>query len=78
MIQPTREMFTAGKSGDKLFKKFNRIYMNLNPTEFIPLGPYKEEDLPKEGIIKTIKEKIKKSGQIKEEELKRIKPKKKK
>jgi len=78
MIQPTREMFTAGKSGDKLFKKFNRIYMNLNPTEFIPLGPYKEEDLPKEGIIKTIKEKIKKSGQIKEEELKEIKPKKKK
>ena len=77
MIAPTREMFTAGKAGDKLFKKFNRIYMSLNPTEFIPLGSYKEEDLPKEGVIKTIKEKIKKSGQIEEEELKRIKPKKK-
>ena len=77
MIAPTREMFTAGKPGDKLFKKFNRIYMSLNPTEFIPLGSYKEEDLPKEGVIKTIKEKIKKSGQIEEEELKRIKPKKK-
>ena len=78
MIAPTRDMFTAGKAGDKLFKKFNRIYMSLNPTEFIPLGPYKEEDLPKESIIKKIKEKIKKSGQIEEEELKRIKPKKKK
>ena len=78
MIAPTRDMFTAGKAGDKLFKKFNRIYMSLNPTEFIPLGPYKEEDLPKESIIKKIKEKIKKSGQIEEEELKRIKPKNKK
>jgi len=78
MIRPTREMFTAGKSGDKLFKKFFRIYMSLNPTEFIPVGPYKEEDLPKKSIIEKVTEKIKKASQIEEEELKRIKPKKKK
>ena len=74
MIRPTRDMFTAGKTGDKLFKKFNKIYMWLNPTEFKP-SPYKLEDLPKESISQKLKKLIK-SQQIQEEELKAIKPKK--
>ena len=80
MIKPTREMFTAGKSGDKLFKKFTRIYMGLNITEFIPVGPYKEEDIIKEPItdkIGQMVDKYLKTLNISEEDLKKIKPKKK-
>ena len=74
MIKPTREMFTAGKSGDKLFKKFTRIYMGLNITEFIPVGPYKSEDVDQESILDKIKKLLPKD--ISEEDLKKIKPKK--
>jgi len=74
MIKPTREMFTAGKSGDKLFKKFTRIYMGLNITEFIPVGPYKSEDVDQESILDKIKKLLPKN--ISEEDLKKIKPKK--
>ena len=80
MIKPTREMFTAGKAGDKLFKKFTRIYMGLNITEFIPVGPYKEEDIIKEPItdkIGQMVDKYLKTLNISEEDLKKIKPKKK-
>jgi len=79
MIKPTREMFMAGKSGDRLFKKFTRIYMGLNITEFIPVGPYKEEDIIKEPItdkIGQMVDKYLKTLNISEEDLKRIKPKK--
>ena len=75
MIKPTREMFTAGKAGDKLFKKFTRIYMGLNITEFIPVGPYKSEDVDQESILDKIKKLLPK--EISEEDLKKIKPKKK-
>ena len=84
MIKPTREMFSAGKVGDKLFKKFNKIYMALNPMEFTEIMPgrYAEKgDTPPGNLVEDIKNlltKIKESGQIKEEELKKIKPKKKK
>ena len=74
MIKPTREMFTAGKSGDKLFKKFTRIYMGLNITEFIPVGPYKSEDVDQESILDKIKKLL--PTDISEEDLKKIKPKK--
>ena len=74
MTKPTREMFTAGKAGDKLFKKFMRIYMNLNITEFIPVGPFKESDLDKEPLLDKIKKLL--SQDITKEELKKIKPKK--
>ena len=74
MIKPTREMFTAGKSGDKLFKKFTRIYMGLNITEFIPVGPYKSEDVDQESILDKIKKLLPKD--ISEEDLKTIRPKK--
>ena len=79
MIKPTREMFTAGKAGDKLFKKFMRIYMGLNITEFIPVGPYKKEDIIKEPItdkIGQMVDKYLKTLNISEEDLKKIKPKK--
>jgi hypothetical protein len=75
MIKPTREMFTAGKSGDKLFKKFTRIYMGLNITEFIPVGPYKSQDVDQESILDKIKKLL--PQDISEEDLKKIKPKKK-
>ena len=84
MIKPTREMFAAGKVGDKLFKKFTKIYMALNPMEFTEIMPgrYAEKgDTPPGNLVEDIKNlltKIKESGQIKEEELKKIKPKKKK
>ena len=84
MIKPTREMFAAGKVGDKLFKKFTKIYMALNPMEFTEIMPgrYTEKgDTPPGNLVEDIKNlltKIKESGQIKEEELKKIKPKKKK
>jgi len=84
MIKPTREMFSAGKVGDKLFKKFNNIYMALNPEQFTEVmpGAYTEKgkDYPPGNLVEDIKNlltKIKESGQIKEEELKEIKPKKK-
>ena len=84
MIKPIRDMFSAGKVGDKLFKKFTKIYMALNPMEFTEIMPgrYAEKgDYPPGNLVEDIKNlltKIKESGQIKEEELKKIKPKKKK
>ena len=74
MIKPTREMFTAGKAGDKLFKKFMRVYMNLNITEFIPVGPFKESDLDKEPLLDKIKKLV--VPDITDKDLKKIKPKK--
>ena len=74
MIKPTREMFTAGKAGDKLFKKFMRIYMGLNITEFIPVGPFKPEDVDQESILDKIKKLL--PQDVSEEDLKKIKPKK--
>ena len=74
MIRPTRDMFAPGKVGDKLFKKFMRIYMGLNITEFIPVGPYKKEDVDQEPLMDRIKKLI--QFEISESELKKIKPKK--
>ena len=81
MIRPTRDMFTAGKSGDKLFKKFDRLWKNLNPQEAydeLPnIGFGSQMDTIAKGIDTAVKSYLD-SRQIKEEELKRIKPKKKK
>jgi len=74
MLRPTREMFAAGKIGDKLFKKFMRIYMGLNFTEFLPVGPYKKEDVDQEPLMDKLKKLI--QFEISEQELKKIKPKK--
>ena len=74
MIRPTRDMFAPGKVGDKLFKKFMRIYMGLNFTEFLPVGPYKKEDVDQEPLMDKIKKLI--QFEISESELKKIKPKK--
>jgi hypothetical protein len=84
MLKPTRDMFAAGKIGDNLFKKFTKIYMALNPMEFTEVMPgrYAEKgEYPPGNLVEDIKDllkKLKESGQIKEEELKKIKPKKKK
>ena len=81
MIRPTRDMFTAGKAGDKLFKKFNKLWKNLNPEEAyeeLPkLGTPGQMDIIAKGIDTAVKSYLE-SKQIKEEELKEIKPKKKK
>jgi hypothetical protein len=80
MIRPTRDMFTAGKSGDKLFKKFDKLWKSLNPQEAyeeLPkLGTESQMDIIAKGIDTAVKSYLE-SRQIKEEELKEIKPKKK-
>tara|TARA_Y100001938_G_C8099930_1_gene440925 strand:+ start:2512 stop:3993 length:1482 start_codon:yes stop_codon:yes gene_type:complete len=80
MIRPTRDMFTAGKAGDKLFKKFDKLWKNLNPEEAyeeLPkLGTPSQMDIIAKGIDTAVKSFLEKR-QIKEEELKEIKPKKK-
>ena len=80
MIRPTRDMFTAGKAGDKLFTKFDRLWKNLNPQEAyeeLPkLGTPGQMDIIAKGIDTAVKSFLEKR-QIKEEELKEIKPKKK-
>ena len=80
MIKPTRDMFTSGKSGDKLFKKFDRLWKNLNPQEAydeLPnIGFGSQMDTIAKGIDTAVKSYLD-SKQIKEEELKEIKPKKK-
>lgn len=73
MLKPTREMFTAGKAGDKLFKKFMRIYMNLNITEFIPVGPFKESEVSDVSLLDKIKKLL--SQDITKEDLKNLKSK---
>tara|TARA_Y100000310_G_scaffold145560_1_gene144897 strand:+ start:567 stop:2051 length:1485 start_codon:yes stop_codon:yes gene_type:complete len=81
MIRPTRDMFTAGKAGDTLFKKFDKLWKNLNPEEAyeeLPkLGTSGQFDIIAKGIDTAVKSFLEKR-QIKEEELKEIKPKKKK
>jgi len=81
MIRPTRDMFTAGKSGDKLFKKFDKLWKSLNPQEAyeeLPsMGMSGQMDIIAKGIDTAVKSYLE-SRQIKEEELKEIKPKKKK
>ena len=67
MIEPTRDMFTAGKVGDKLFKKFTRIYRAMNIGDYIP-----QPD--QEPLMDKIKKLI--QFEISEKELKKIKPKK--
>jgi len=67
MIEPTRDMFTAGKVGDKLFKKFTRIYRAMNIGDYIP-----QPDT--EPLMDKIKKLI--QFEISESELKKIKPKK--
>ena len=80
MIRPTRDMFTAGKAGDKLFTKFDKLWKNLNPQEAyeeLPkLGTSGQMDIIAKGIDTAVKSFLEKR-QIKEEELKEIKPKKK-
>ena len=80
MIRPTRDMFTAGKAGDKLFKKFDKLWKNLNPEEAyeeLPkLGTPSQMDIIAKGIDTAVKSFLEKR-KIKEEELKEIKPKKK-
>jgi len=81
MIRPTRDMLTAGRSGDKLFKKFDKLWKNLNPREAyeeLPsLGMPGQMDIIAKGNDTAVKSFLEKR-QIKEEELKEIKPKKKK
>ena len=67
MIEPTRDMFIAGKVGDKLFKKFTRIYRAMNIGDYIP-----QPD--QEPLMDKIKKLI--QFEISESELKKIKPKK--
>jgi len=90
MINPTREMFFAGKGGDKLFKKFKNMYMRLNPSEFTEFTPGTFAEGPKTGfegwgksedvkedfsiLYKKLQELI--NPPIKEKDLKKIKPKK--
>ena len=80
MIRPTRDMFTAGKSGDKLFTKFDKLWKSLNPQEAyeeLPsLGMSGQMDIIAKGIDTAVKSFLE-NRQIKEEELKEIKPKKK-
>ena len=80
MIRPTRDMFTAGKSGDKLFTKFDKLWKSLNPQEAyeeLPgLGMPGQMDIIAKGIDTAVKSFLE-NRQIKEEELKEIKPKKK-
>ena len=80
MIRPTRDMFTAGKSGDNLFTKFDKLWKSLNPQEAyeeLPsLGMSGQMDIIAKGIDTAVKSFLE-NRQIKEEELKEIKPKKK-
>ena len=71
MIQPSRDMFVEGEAGDGLYRKFMAMYMNLNPEDYVAVGPGQVIDIkiPK----KTKPGKVKKKEFISKEETKGIK-----